>query len=282
MKKTAIIADTSCETNEQIREKYGITYAPFKISIDEKTYVDDDNLNIDEMIEDMKSSPNPIKTSCPSPGEFKDALLKNVDADELYIITISKKVSGSYEAASLAAKLFIEEYPEKKVYVFDSKSAVSGETNVYVELCDLIEKGFEFEKIVEELESFIDRMNTLFVLEDLSSLVKNGRMKRPVGALVDILSIMPIMKAGDGEIELYEISRGMKKSLSKMVNAIGQLSKNKTYQRIVITHVRAMDKAEFIAEKIKKLYNFKDILIMQSRGLSSGYASDRGIVIAFE
>lgn len=282
MKKYGIIADTACETTKEMTEKYGITYASFKIDIDHKTYVDDENLNLDEYIDHMNSYENPIKTACPSPGEFKDALEQNIEADELFIITISKKLSGTFDSATLAKNMFIEEHPDKKVHVIDSKSAVAGETNVYLELVNLLNQNIEFDEIVSKITHFVDNMRTLFVLEDLSNLIKNGRMSRPAGMIANALSIKPVMRANDGEIELHEIARGVNNSLNKLVKSIGTFVEDTSDKTIVVSHVRAPEKVEKVVEGIKKAYNFAKIEVIQARGLSSGYAADKGIVIAFE
>lgn len=283
MKKYGIIADTSCETTPEIRKKYGVTYASFKIDIDHKTYVDDDNLNIDEFIDHMNESPNPIKTACPPPGEYKDALEANSEADELFIITISSRLSGSYEAANLARKMFLEEHPDKKVHVIDSKSAVAGETLVYIELTKLLDQDLEFEEIVEKITDYVDnRMQTLFVLEDLSNLIKNGRMNRPAGFIANMLSIKPVMRSNDGEIELHEIARGINNSLNKMAQAVGEFVEETIGKTLTISHVRAPEKAELMFNAIKNLYDFAQVEVLEARGLSSGYAADKGVVVAFE
>lgn len=281
MKKYGIVADTSCETTAEMREKYGVIYASFKIDVDHTTYVDDENLDLDGYIDHMNSSPNPIKTACPSPGEYKEAL-ERADAEELFIITISSKLSGSYESAVVAKEMFLGEYPDRKVHIIDSKSAVAGETIVYLELTSLLDKNLEFEEIVDRITKYVDNAKTLFVLEDLSNLIKNGRIKKTAGLIANMLSIKPVMTANDGEIELHELSRGINNSLDKMVKAIGNFVQDTVGKRIVVSHVRAPEKVERIIENIKRLYEFTSIEIVQARGLSSGYAADKGIVIAFE
>lgn len=281
MKKYGIVADTSCETTEEMREKYGVIYASFKIDVDQTTYVDDENLDLDAYIDHMNSSPNPIKTACPSPGEYKEAL-EQADAEELFIITISSKLSGSYDSAIVARDMFLEEYPEKKVHVIDSKSAVAGETLVYLELTSLLDQGLEFEEITERITKYVDDAKTLFVLEDLSNLIKNGRIKKTAGLIANMLSIKPVMTANDGEIELHELARGINSSLDKMVKAIGSFVEDTVGKKIVVSHVRAPEKVERIIENIKKLYEFSVVEVVHARGLSSGYAADKGIVIAFE
>lgn len=282
MKKYAVIADTTCETTEEMRRDFGITYASFKLDIDHETFIDNEELDIDDFIDKMNASSNPIKTACPSPGEFKEAMEKNLDAEEIFVITISKKLSGTYDSASVARKMFLEENPNKKVHIIDSKSAVAGETNTYIELIELLKKGLTFENVVEKITNFVDNQKTLFVLEDLSNLIKNGRMSKPAGMIANALNIKPVMRSRNGEIELHEIARGINNSLTKMIKAIGSFVEDTSGKRIVISHVRAPEKVEKIVDGIKKAYNFAKIETIQARGLSSGYAADKGIVIAFE
>lgn len=279
--KYGIIADTSCDMTREMERETGITLVPFTIAIDGVPYVDDENLDIDKFIDTMNASPNPIKTSCPSPGDYKEAMEKYKDTDGIFVITISSKLSASYESAVLAKNMYIEEHGPMNIHILDSLSAVSGETRMFLKLRDLMDEGFSFDEIVEKIEAYRDANHTLFVLEDLSNLVKNGRIKKSAGLIANTLNIKPIMKAPGGEIELLELSRGVTKSLNKMVDAIGKFLPDTKGARIVIGHVRAEEKAETVKKRIEELYDFEEIVIVPTRGLSSGYAADKGIVIAF-
>lgn len=268
-------------TKEDI-EKYGVMFAPFKIEIDGIHFEDDENLDHEAFMEAMNSSKNAIATACPSPGEFKEIMEKNLESDGIFVVVISKELSGSYESAMLARDLFLEEHPDKKVHIINSKSAAAGQSNIFFELQKLISNGFDFEEIKNEITKFVDNMNTFFVLEDLGNLIKNGRMGKPAGFIANALSIKPVMRANDGEIELSEVSRGMKNSLNRMINSIEKYCKNTAGKRLVITHNRALERAYFVKESIKARYNFEDIKIIQNKGLSSAYAAEGGIVIAYE
>ncbi len=206
---------------------------------------------------------------------------KYKDTDGIFVITISSKLSASYESAVLAKNMYIEEHGPMNIHILDSLSAVSGETRMFLKLRDLMDEGFSFDEIVEKIEAYRDANHSLFVLEDLSNLVKNGRIKKSAGLIANTLNIKPIMKAPGGEIELLELSRGVTKSLNKMVDAIGKFLPDTKGARIVIGHVRAEEKAETVKKRIEELYDFEEIVIVPTRGLSSGYAADKGIVIAF-
>lgn len=277
-----LVGDSCTEMTKEMQEESGIVLVPFKIDIDDKMYVDDENLDLDLYIDHMNKSPNPIKTSCPSVGEWLSAFEFQKDSDGIFAITISSKLSGSYHAAETAKTMFLEKHPDKKLYVVDSKGAVATQTNIFLELQKLFKEKLEFEKIVEKIEKYRDEIFTLFVLEDLSNLVKNGRIRKTAGLIANVLSIKPVMLGKNGEIELYELSRGMKRSLSKMVEAIGNLTEGITEgRRLTIAHVRDLDKAEFVKRKAEELFKFAEVNIVPMRGLGSGYAADKGIVISF-
>lgn len=279
--RIGIIADTSCDMTKEMEKESGIILVPFTIAIDGISHIDDENLELDKFIDTMNASSNPIKTSCPSPGDYKEAMEKFMDSEGIFVITISSKLSASYESAVLAKNIFIEEHGPKNIHILDSLSAVSGETRMFLRIKELAEEGLSFEEIVEKIEAYRDANNTMFVLEDLSNLVKNGRIKKTAGLIANTLNIKPIMKAPGGEIELHELSRGVTKSLNRMVDSIGSFVDETTGSRIVIGHVRAPEKAELVKKRIEELYNFSEIIIVPTRGLSSGYAADKGIVIAF-
>lgn len=280
--KYKLVGDSCTEMTEEMQKDSGIKLVPFKIDIDDKTYVDDETLNLDEYIDHMNESPNPIKTACPSVGEWLSAFESQSDADGIFAITISSKLSGSYHAAETAKSMFLERHPDKKLHVVDSKGAVATQTNIFLELNKLFDENLDFETIVEKIEKYRDEIFTLFVLEDLNNLVKNGRIKKTAGLIANVLSIKPVMLGKNGEIELYELTRGMKRSLIKMVEAIGKLTEGVTEnRRLTIAHVRDLDKAEFVKEKAQEFFKFAEINIVPMRGLGSGYAADKGIVISF-
>lgn len=282
MRKYAIVVDTSCEISEEMEKDFKVDFVPFKIDIDNHNFVDDENLDLDKFIDTMLASPNPVKTACPSPGDYQEALEKNADAEELFIITISSKLSGSYHSACIARDMFLEDHGDKRVHVIDSKSAVSGETIIYLKLVEFLKENLAFDEIVKKINDLVDNIQTLFVLDDLSNLIKNGRMNKPAGMIANFLHIKPVMKSVDGEIELHEIARGMNSSLTKLVKAIGNFVADTTSKTLVISSVRAPESVEKILDGVKKLYDFARIEVTQTKGLSSAYASDKGIVIAFE
>ena len=227
----------------------------------------------------MKSSRNQIKTACAPPEDFINKM--KVQANN-FIVTISSQLSGSYNSAMVAMETIKEKFPETFVHVFDSKSATAGETLIALKVKQLIEENLNPHEIVEQVEKYIPNMRTLFILDSLDNLAKNGRISNFKALLANIMNIVPIMgEDGEGRIILKEKVRGKKKAFSRLVEILDEY--NIDYQNTVlgITHVNCLEKAENLRDAIKAKYNFKDIKIFDPAGLSTVYAYDGGIVIAF-
>lgn len=274
-----IVAGSSCDLTEEMKKELDIDLIPFKITIDDKEYVDDENLDLNEMIDHMVSSPNPARTACPAPGDFLEVFKKY---DNIFVITISKNLSGAYNAAKVAKDMALEEDPNKFIHIFNSKSASAGETAIALKLKEEIEKGSSRDDIIKNVEDYIDELQTFFILESLENLIKNGRISKTKGLIANILNFKPIMSDdGNGEIQLFDKVRGKKRAFSRLVEAIDEVGEDSKDRRLVITHVRAEKKALKLKEEIKKKYNFSSIEIVHTAGLCSCYADDGGIVLVY-
>ena len=274
-----IISDTSCDLRKDEIRDLGIEYVPFKISIDGKDYTDDENLKIDEFLGAMEKTEHPINTACPSPYDYFKIIEENKDKD-IYILTISSKLSGSYNSAKVAEAEAKEKFDGINIHVIDSKAASAGTTRIALKLLDLV-KERNFDEVVEEIEKETNLETTMFVLESMKNLIKNGRIKKTAGLIANVLNIRPIMISNDGEIELFEVNRGMKKSLDKMVKAIESKCKIEKPDLITISYVANKERAEKLKERIEDLYEGAKVHLRHTNGLSSGYADIGGIVIAF-
>lgn len=274
-----IVADSSCDLNEKLQEKLNISIIPFKIDVDNRNFVDDENMDVSGLIRAMKNSPNPVRTSCPSPGDFVEEYKKY---DNIFVIAISSQLSGTYNSAIVAKEMIKEEYPDKFIHVFDSKSASIGETLVALKINELIGKGLSNEEIVEKTEEYINTTRTFFILESLDNLIKNGRISKAKGLIANVLNIKPIMGSDDdGNIQLIENVRGTKRAFKRLVEIIGESGVKLEEKILAISHANALERAEGLKNDIKDMYNFKDIILVEQAGLSTAYANDGGIVLVF-
>lgn len=277
-----IVVDTGCDLDFKEEKDLGVLSVPFKIDIEDKSFIDDENLDIGALLKAMKESKEPIRTACPSPMEYEEILKEASDADGIFVFTISKKLSGSYNAAMVAVDSFKEKYPEIPIYLLDTESASAGQTNIFYKTIDLIKEGLAFDEVKEEIGRFIGNMNTFFILESLENLKKNGRIRKSAGFIADALNIKPIMRDnGAGEIELFQMNRGFKKSLRKLSEVIVEEYKKKEFKMLTISHVDALDKAEELKDKILAEISIETVRIVHTKGLASGYADNGGIVVAF-
>ncbi|WP_422484426.1 DegV family protein [Gudongella sp. DL1XJH-153] len=273
-----IVADSSCDTNEQLDKFMEVHKVPFKIDIDERTFIDNEELDLEDMVKTMKESPNPIKSSCPSPGDFKEAY---GDAENVFVVTISKELSGTYNSAELAKEMTIEENENQFVHVFNSKSASTGETLTAMKIQECVNKGMTRDEIVETVENYIQDTKTFFISEDLSNLIKNGRISKTAGLIANVLNIKPIMRRDeDGNIEPVEKIRGSKKAFKRLAEVIGENGSNFEERVIAISHANALDKAMELKKDIER-YNFKEVIIVETKGLSTAYVNDGGIIVSF-
>jgi len=279
--KYKIIADSSCDLNEEIKDKLKVSLVPFKIDVDDKKYVDDENLDTMELIDAMKKSPNPVRTSCPSPGDFAEQY-KSTAADNIFVVTISSNLSGTYNSAVLAKNIIKDTEPNKFIHVFDSKSASVGETLVAMKIHELIEEKVSHLEIIEKVEKYIKEMKTYFILESLDNLIKSGRLSKTKGLLANVLNLKPILGSdGDGNIKLFENVRGTKKAFRLLVELIGETGEKLEEKILAISHANALEKAEELKNEIQKRYKFKDIILVKQAGLSTAYANEGGIIIVF-
>lgn len=270
-----LVMDSCVDFNEDTNEMSRI---PFKILIDDEELIDS-NLNTMDLISKMKNSKSQIKTACPSPEDFLNAFNS---CKNNFAVTISGHLSGSYNSAMVAMNILKEKVPEGFVHVFDSKSASAGQTLVALKVKQLIEENFNTSEVIENTTKYITKLTTLFILDSLDNLAKNGRITNLKAIIANVLHIVPIMGSdGDGSIVLKEQVRGKKKAFTRLVEMIGEYNVDFENTILGITHVNCFEKAMNLKNEIVAKYPFKDVKIFKASGLSTVYAYDGGIVIAF-
>ena len=278
-----ILADSCCDLSPELLKKTQAKIAPLTITIDDTHYVDDGTVDIPPYLAAMKASQNPVRSACPSPDLYAEDI--RATEGDCFIVTLSAKLSGSHNAASLGVQLAQEDMPEKKVHVFDSESASAGETYIALMIHDLIAAGKSFEQIVELVEEKIRSMHTLFVLDSLDNLVKNGRISRTVALLANVLSIRLLMSDdGAGSIKNISKARGIKGALGQMVETCRKHTEGlaAASQRLVISYCNCPERARQVRDMIReKCPAIGEIILTPTSALSSMYANDGGIVIAY-
>jgi DegV family protein with EDD domain len=274
-----IIVDSCCDLTEEIRKRFDISSAPLSIDIGDKHFVDDEKLDRESLLDAMRNSSEAPKTASPGPGPFLDLYRKY---ENIFVVTLSKELSATYQNAVLAKDMILEEAEDKVVEVFNSFSATVGETMIAYKLGELIESGLDREEIIKNTEKYVEEMQTLFVLDSLDNLIKAGRMGKLKGKIASFFNIKPVLGATpEGTITLLDKARGSKRAIRKLVDTIGKKGDNLEEKVLGIAHCNALEKAEYIKEQAAKKYNFREIIIVETAGISTVYANEGGIVLAF-
>lgn len=274
-----LIGDSCTDVTQELLNDTKINLVPLTIQIGEDTILDDSSLNQSTLLQKMKMSNESPTTACPAPEAYMDLFHGEED---VYVVTLSSKLSGSYNSASVAKSMYLEENTEKNIAIIDSLSASVGQTLVLLKIKELADQGMPFTKVVEEAEKFRDGMATKFLLESLENLRKNGRLSTVKAFIANTLNLKPIMRSnGHGEIEKMDQARGMKRALDMLVASIVKDATDAGNKILGIAHCNNLNRAQYVRDEVLKHVAFKDVIIVGTAGISSVYADDGGIVVCY-
>ena len=273
-----IVVDSCCEIPEEIKKELFVESVPLTLEVGDTTVIDDDTFDQATFLKMVDECPTAAKSACPSPERYLQAY--DTEVDRIYVVTLTSKLSGSYNSAVLAKHL-LEESGKKmpKIHIFDSLSASVGETQIVLKIKELEEAGKSFEEVVELAELFKNEMKTYFVLDNLDTFRKNGRLTGIKALGVSKLNIKPIMYALDGVVAQKSQAIGTKKALHKMVDILLEEGKNLHEKVLVISHCNCIERAQLVRDRLLEKVQFKAVYILDTMGVSTMYANDGGIIV---
>lgn len=252
---------------------------PLTIQVGDTTMVDDATLSQGQLLWRMKACPTAPQTSCPSPSQYLDVF--EADGDDIYVVTLSALLSGSHNVAVQAKAIYEEEGGAKNIAVFNSCSASAGQSLIAMKIQALAESGMPFQQIVAEMNHFIADMKTMFVLESLDNLRKNGRLTRVQAIVTETLKLKLLMGATpEGQICKLGQGMSMKQTLNKMI-ALAAKDEGHKGKMLVISHCNCLERAFYVRTQIESCCEFGEIVICETGGISTVYANDGGIVLAY-
>lgn len=250
---------------------------PFVISVDNRDFVDNTNLNVGEMVAAMEQCDEISHTSCPTPYAWYEQFEK---PGYSIAITISSKLSGSYNSACTARNMVLEKYPDKKITIIDSHSTGPEMILILRKLCELIEAGYDFESVLEKLEQHMRHTHIVFALSSFNNLVKNGRMNKLTGFLAGKLGFWGIgIGSEQGTISIKGKARGSKKALDVILEDMKE--RGQEVKTVVISHCQNAEFAERLRTAIQNTWDKVEVKIIPTRGLCSYYAEKCGLIIGF-
>lgn len=273
-----LIGDSCTDLTAEMLQDPHFVKVPLTIQVGPETVVDDETFDQGELLQKMRAYPDAPKTACPSPTQY----MEHFDPEgDNYVVTLSGALSGSYNAAMQARAIFHEEHPQGRVHVFNSRSASAGQVQIALLVRELCEKGHPFTEVVEQVEAYISRMETIFVLENLENLRKNGRLTRVQSLVTGALRVKLLMGATrQGEIEKLGQGLSTKQTLVRMVNRMAEHADH-VGRRLVIAHCNCRERAEYVRDLVRQKCQFGEVVIVPTGGIATVYAYDGGIVTAF-
>ena len=275
--KFKIVGDSCCDlTKEELKKDYFVS-VPLTLTVGGVDVIDDENFNQKKFLKMMEECPECPKSSCPSPEAFMEAF---EGAEDVYVVTLSSKLSGSYNSAVLAKQIYQEEHADVNIHVFDSKSAAAGEHLICGKLEECLLKGMDFDEVVSTVEEYIKGQRTIFVLENLEVMRKNGRLTKLKSVVANVLNIKPVLHEVDGEIHQIDQARGMNKALNKLLWQIEKSDYDKN-RRVEITQCDSYERCMNVRKILIEKFGFKDVVILDAGGVSTMYENSGGVVVSF-
>lgn len=274
-----IVCDSCTDLTEEDLKKGCYTLVPLTLLVDGEEIIDDETFDQADFLAKVAASKESVKSACPAPESYMEAYSK---ADDIYVVTVSAELSGSYNSAVLGKNLYEEENGTKNIHVVNSRGAATTQVLIARKLNEYASQGMPFEEVVDKIEEYTTSLRTYFVLETLEVLRKNGRLSRLSATIAGALNIKPVMiGTRDGVIQKAAQARGMKKALAKMVEHMGSEGRDLTRRQFVISHCNCYERAVYVKELIKKHLHAEDVDIVDTKGVSSLYACDGGIIVSY-
>lgn len=275
-----IVADSGCDyrTIENLAVDTLFESVPLTIQVGDEIFIDNDQLNIDEMMEKMYATSSASKSACPSPDDYMKAF---DGALNIFVVTITGTLSGSYNSAQVAKRLYLEDHPDVNIHIIDTLSA-GGENDLIIKKLNLlIGQGLSYEEVIKEITAYQAKTKLLFVLSKVDNLVKNGRLSKLLGAVVGLLNIRMVGEASqDGKLELLQKARGAKKSL---IAAFDELIKaGYAGGQIIIAHRNNLKFCQQFSEMVRERFPQAVIEVIPTSGLCSFYAEENGLLMGYE
>ena len=271
-----IIGDSCCDFTKLEKRSGNYVSVPMSVIIGGVEYPDDGRKTQEEWISLVKEDPSYPRSACPSPDAFYQAF--DAEADN-YVVTISSKLSGVYNSASVAKEMFLEDHEDARIHVFDSWSAAAGEHLIAEKIEEAVKAGKSFDEVVESVEAFRDDMRTIFVLDDLETFKKNGRLKGLKAIVATTMNIKPVLVGDMGEIKQIDQGIGMHRAVNKLLLQIEKMDLDKS-RKVRITQCDSKELCTKVAHILKERFGFEDIKILNAGGLSTIYENPGGIVMA--
>ncbi|WP_317366951.1 DegV family protein [uncultured Tyzzerella sp.] len=258
MQNFIILSDSSCDLPENLKNEYNIDIVPFYVSFDKENYLRENiDININDFYEKITKEKIIPKTSLPSMEDYCNHFRKHLDNGlDILCFTLTSDFSGSYQSAVNAANIMLEDYPDRKILVIDSRKATVAQGLLVVEAAKMQRAGFSLEETYEKMEILKNEGIIIFTIDTLEYLQKGGRIGKASALAGNLLNIKPILLLDEGVLQPHSKVRGRKKSLSEILKIFNEYIKEdiNNYQ-IAIAHAYCEDEAIELEKLLKEKYD---------------------------
>ena len=276
MRKIKIVADSSA--NLLTLPSVCFASAPMKVITTQREFVDSAELDLEQMLDYFAQYKGRSQTSCPNTGDWLEAF---EGAEDIFVVTITSGLSGSYNAACAAKEMYEAEHPGSRVFVVDSLSAGPELTLIVEKLEELIGQGMEYEQICREIKDYQQKTGLIFMLESLNNFAANGRVSPAVAKIAGVLGIRIVGRASDvGTLEPTDKCRGEAKSLSTLLEKLKE--NGMSAGKVQIAHCQNAAAASKLKDMIAASLPGVTVNVGVNRGLCSYYAEKGGLLVGFE
>lgn len=277
-----LMTDGGADIPEELANLVDIKVIPLYLNFKDEQYKSGVDLDIESFYRKIEETKELPRSAAPSPNDFYEGY-KQVDPSKpIIMISLSGGLSSTYENAVAGKNMLLEEEPNRKIEVINTKTASAGQALFLYEAYHKMQENYSFEEIVKHLQGKVKYSATLFVLKTLENLVLGGRLDKVKGTLAKTLNIKLLMKASEeGTIEVAEKVRGDKKSIRRFVDQIGEYAKTVEDKVLIMTHCNASDRAKQVLAEIKSKYSFKEAHLTEMGPLISTYGGEGALVISF-
>ncbi|WP_163971724.1 DegV family protein [Oceanobacillus halotolerans] len=277
-----LMTDGGADIPKRLQDALDLIVVPLYLHFKDeefRTGIDLDLKGFYRKIQETKELP---RSSAPSPNDFYEAYKKVEKTKPIIMLSLTKGLSTTYENAVLGKNMLLEEEPERKIEVINTKTASCGIALLLHEADQKIKENYSYQQLIDHLHERVEATTTLFVLKTLENLVRGGRVDKVKGTIAKTLNIKLLMRASEeGTIEVTEKVRGDKKSIRRFIEQIGEYTKNVEDKVITMTHSNAEERATSVLGEICNKYSFKDSYLSETGPLISTYAGEGGLVISF-
>lgn len=277
-----LMTDGGADIPKRLKDLIDIKVVPLYLHFKDEQHKSGITMDLPNFYKKIKETNELPRSSAPSPNDFYEAY-KKIDSNKpIIMLSLTKGLSSTYDNAVTAKDMLLEEEPNRKIAVINTKTASCGQALLLHESYQKLKENYTFEQLVDHLHERVEQTTTLFVLKTLENLILGGRLDKVKGTIAKTLNIKLLMRASEeGQIEVTEKVRGDKKSIRRFIEQIGEYTKNVEEKVIMMTHCNAEERAEKVLKEITSNYAFQDAFLSETGPLISTYGGEGALVISF-